>query len=171
MRIPLLILGFFLTIQVSFSQRSTQAYFTFGLNRIGVLYEIGAKQNFAAHTLNIGLRFYEPDLVFEKNWPGLRLGYGYGLRSAKKMKLNLGVDVSTFFEIKNNVSLLLFDPKIRVEPVWNLNTFCTFSLSAAFGATYNRVWIANPSEKNKFTYLNYELATTFSYRFRRAVQP
>lgn len=171
MRRSLLILGLFLSVQVSFSQRSTQGYLSLGLNRIGVLYEVGAKQNWAVHGLIVGLRFYEPDLVFEKNWPGLRLGYDYALRSEKKMKINVGVDVSTFFEKKNNVSLLLVDPKIKVEPLWNLDAVCTFSLSAAFGGTYNRVWITNPPEKNKFTYLNYEIAATFSYRFHRAVQP
>lgn len=171
MRTPFLVLFIFIRVGIGISQQTTQGYFTTGLNRIGVLYEIGVKQNWALHGVSVGLRFYEPDLVFEKNWPGLRVGYAYILRNEKRMKLNVGADLSAFFEKKETVSLTLFDPKFRIEPLWNLNNACDFSISAAAGGTFNWVGSVNSSNKKLFTYLNYEIAATFAYRFGHASQP
>lgn len=140
-------------------------YFETGLNRIGVPLEFGAFFEVKTHNFNIGARFYGPDLVFEKNYPGLNLNYGYAFRTNKKMEILLGASVSGFYESKGPTKLWLFDPKLKVDCRWKLQKHYYINLAGGFGSVLNRVETSYPSNMNTFTYLNYELALRFTYYF------
>lgn len=146
------------------AQNHTNCYLKTGLNRIGVLYEAGANYNFEAHNIALGIRFYEPDLVFEKDFPGLNLAYLYSFRNEKKMHVNLGIEMNLFHEKKQTTKLKLFDPKLVFGPEWVLNNRINLNLMAAIGTVINRAKTIN-NTINTYTYLNYELALAITYRF------
>jgi hypothetical protein len=136
-----------------------------GLNRIGVLYELGGSCQLKNHSFILGARFYEPDLVFEKNFPGMHLGYNYTLRADSKMKLVLGASLSGFYENKVTTNLWVFDPKLVLGPQWALSENFQLNLTAGFGAVINKVETSYTSKIETFKYLNYELALGLTYYF------
>lgn len=147
------------------AQNSFGTYGTIGLNRIGVAYEIGMNFQKQAHNISLGARFYEPDLVFQKNYPGINLGYNYALRKGKKMKLLFGVNLGLFYENKITTNLWVFDPKIIAGAKWKLSDHLILQLTAGFGAVINKVETSYTSNIQTFNYLNYELALGLTYRF------
>ncbi|MFT5821044.1 MAG: hypothetical protein ACI8ZM_002293 [Crocinitomix sp.] len=160
-----LILAILFTLSVN-AQKNRGAYAVIGLNRIGVLYEFGAHFQKEAHSFNIGARFYGPDLVFEKNYPGINLGYDYTFREDKKMRLLLGACISAFYENKVTTNLWVFDPKLRVGSHWDLNQHIRLNLTAGFGTVINKVETSYTPSIETYTYLNYELALGLTYHFR-----
>ncbi len=142
-----------------------------GLNRIGVGTEVGARFAHQKHNFQVGLRLYEPDLVFEKNTLGFSLGYFYSLRKERKMKLNIGLGTSFFFEKKGTNHLMLFDPKILVQPNWLINSKMTIQLSGGIGPTINRTTSELPINQKNFVYLNYEMAIAVYYRLWNSPKP
>ncbi len=147
-----------------FGQTSSFIQANVGLNRIGVLYDIGAGISKERHQLYGGLRFYGPDIVFEKEFPGILMNYMIAFNAEKKNKLNIGVAVSFFYENKLENTLILIDPKAIIHPNWNLTERVKFNLLAGIGPTINQVIGENEVLENNFTYLNYELAIGFSYK-------
>ncbi len=157
-----------LTILFSLSSNAQNAFGTYGsvgLNRIGVYYELGGVYQFKMHQFNIGARLYEPDLVFEKNYPGLSLGYLNLLRPDKKMNVLYGVNISAFYENKNTTNLWLFDPKLIAGVQWSFTEQLSLSLKAGFGTVINKVETSYGSSIETFKYLNYELALGLTYYF------
>lgn len=146
------------------AQNYTSLYLTTGLNRIGVAYEVGGSYSFQAHNVQFGFRFYEPDLVFEKDFPGINIGYFYALRRDKKMQLNLGAQLSGFYESKGSTKLWLIDPKLTCGTAWNLNYKWTLNLTSGVGTVVNFVETSYKIEQNTFVYLNYELSLGITYR-------
>lgn len=157
--------------QIGQAQSQTDIYAHLGLNRIGVFYGTGAQHNWGVHHLQVGLRFYEPDLVFEKGFPGLDVGYYYRFRADKTMKINLGLMSSFFYEYKGSSALWLFDPKLIVGAGWTLTPKLNLNLNGGFGSVINVVETSYGIENNKFTYLNYELSLGIYYRLGGAVAP
>ena len=147
------------------SQNSISGYGKVGLNRIGVLYEIGVSDQFGQHTFHLGARFYGPDLVFEKNHPGLQFGYGYSFLNLDKMSVQLGIDFGAYHENKGTSNLWVFDPKITLGPKWRLSDHLMIQLSAGAGTVINKVEVSNAQNIETYNYLNYELALGITYRF------
>ena len=164
MRSIVLILAICISIH-STAQPSFGVHSKVGQNKIGVLYELGGSCQFKNHGFILGARFYEPDLVFEQNYPGLSLGYDYSFRSNKKMKIIIGGTLGIFCEKKLITTLWLFDPKMILGPSWNLSDHFKLELLAGFGTTVNAVNSEFYENKSKFTYLNYELALGLKYHF------
>ena len=164
MRRILLIITVLFSLSSS-AQSTFGTYGSVGLNRIGVYYELGGIYQLKKHQFNIGARLYEPDLVFEKNYPGLSLGYQNFLRSDKKMKILYGVSLGAFYENKTTTNLWLFDPKLIAGPQWNFTEEFSLNLKAGFGMVINKVETSYGANIETFKYLNYELALGLTYRF------
>lgn len=145
------------------AQDGFRIYGSVGLNRIGVLYELGGNYQKQAHTFSLGARLYEPDLVFEKNYPGINLGYNYTFRRGRKVKLLLGVSMSGFYENKITTNLWVLDPKLIAGPQWNLSDYFQLNLKAGFGTVINKVETSYTANIETFKYLNYELALGLTY--------
>ena len=154
-----------ISVTTSFGQKNWNAYTTLGINRIGVLYELGTNYNIKGHSVQLGLRFYEPDIVFEKDFPGVNLGYYYTTRKAHKMRVLLGAGLSFFYENKVTTNLGLFDLKFLVGPKWKLSDKLELQLTAGLGSVMNRVETSYAQNIETFSYINYELALGLTYRF------
>jgi hypothetical protein len=146
------------------AQNSLDLFGQVGLNRIGVGTELGARFAHQKHNFQVGLRLYEPDLVFEKNTLGTSLAYFYSFRTDRQMKLNIGLGSSFFFEKKGTSHLMLIDPKILVQPNWLINNKMTIQLSGGIGPTINHITSELPINQKNFVYLNYEMAIAVYYR-------
>lgn len=153
------------------AQNSLDLFGQVGLNRIGVGTELGARFEHQKHNFQGGVRLYEPDLVFEKNTLGTSLAYTYSFRSDRKMKLNLGLGTSFFFEKKGTNHLMLIDPKILLQPNWLINNKMTIQLSGGIGPTINRTTSELPINQKNFVYLNYEMAIAVYYRLWNSPKP
>lgn len=149
----------------NYAQNNIGTYGSIGLNRIGVFYELGATYQKQKHAVNVGARLYEPDLVFEKNIPGIHLGYNYMLRKDRKMNVLLGANLGLFYEYKGPTNLWVFDPKLIVGPEWNLSKGFHLKLAAGIGTVINKVETNYTSGIETYTYLNYELALGLTYLF------
>lgn len=166
----------FLTLVSGFSssgkaQNSLDLFGQVGLNRIGVGTELGARFTHQKHNFQVGLRIYEPDLVFEKNTLGTSLAYTNSFRDDRRMKLNLGLGTSFFFEKKGTSHLMLIDPKILVQPNWLIGNKLTIQLSGGIGPTINRTTSELPVNQKNFVYLNYEMAIAVYYRLWNSPKP
>jgi hypothetical protein len=153
------------------AQNSLEIFGQVGLNRIGVGTELGARFAHHKHSFQLGARIYEPDLVFEKNTLGTSLGYFYSLRNERKMKLNVGLGTSFFFEQKGTNRLMLIDPKILVQPNWLISNKMTIQLSGGIGPTINHISSELPINQKNFVYLNYEMAIAVYYRLWNSPKP
>ncbi|WP_066759951.1 hypothetical protein [Crocinitomix algicola] len=160
-RLIFLVSIFFYTNGHSQIQYSLEA--NIGLNRIGLFYELGTEFVKRNHVVSIGARLYEPDLVFEKDFPGLSLAYEYGLRKSTQNALFIGVAIDAFTELKDENRLWLYNPRLtlrgqrRIAQKWSLN------LGLGFGGTINMLQSDDPEIANNFVYVNYELAFGFIY--------
>ena len=149
----------------AFTQNTANIYLKTGFNRIGFLYEIGGGYNFARHNIKLGIRFYEPDFVFEKEVPGLHFSYAYLFRMDKKMKISLGINSGFFWEKKQTTKLFLLDSKFQIGTKWKLTQKLDLNLTNAYGGVINSVKTTNLTTKKQYIYWNYELALGLIYHF------
>ena len=146
------------------AQSNWGVYGLTGLNRIGVGYELGASYSLVNDHFNIGIRLYEPDLVFEKDYPGVSIAYNHSFRNSKKMQVITGVGLGVFYEKKTEAALWLIDPKLVLGTGWGIRSNLMLFTTAGVGWTINRITESGVMEKNNFRYLNYELALGLVYR-------
>ena len=163
MRVLLPIL-FVLSLGYSSAQTQTDLYTSVGLNRIGVLYEIGAIQKIRFHYLSVGIRLYEPDIVFEKDIPGLHLSYTYQFFNYNKFRFNFGAATDVFYEKKQTNKLCLFYPKLFLYKSLYVTNKLRLNFNFAFGKTINRFSVNNTANPKNLSYINYEISMGITYR-------
>lgn len=141
-----------------------------GLNRIGVLYDIGAVCELKQHQVGVGLRFYGSDLVFEKEMPGLHMMYQYNWPAYNRFHFFSGLQISYFFEKKTETNLHLIDPKVTIGGAWTLYEKLELKTDFSIGSTQTITKGLTSTETTHFTYLNYEVKLGICYRIGRAHQ-
>ncbi len=164
MRLTILLL---LIVSISFGQNQGGIYAEVGLNRVGVGNELGVKFRNEQLTVKVGAKIYAPNILFQRNYPGLSLGLSYKLKQWKKNKISIGLETGTFFEKKEDNYLLMIDPLIRLEYARSLNKSLTFSSQIGVGAVYNFVDQPVQGKKQPYSYLNYEIGIAITYWFNR----
>lgn len=150
----------------AFSQSNVGVKAEIGLNRIGVFYDFGIEHQWFGHQLYWGVRYYEPDIVFERNLPGASIGYFYQISPWDKFRFNIGIELNFFHENKGSSNLWLLDPKLKFGPGWKLSDRFDLAINAGFGNVFNFVETSTLSEIEKFNYLNYELSLRLTYYLR-----
>lgn len=136
-----------------------------GLNRIGVFYDVGAGYQFNRNRLEFGLRFYQPDLVFEKEYPGLSLSYDYAFYLSKVNAVRIGLAMDAFTEQKGIYRLWLYNPRLFIRGDRHLGNRLILNLKLNSGLVINQLTGDNPPEQKLFTYINYEVSLGLIYRF------
>lgn len=152
----LLFLGLIYMSPQLMSQQRLKVYGDIGLNRIGVLYDLGLNYQLKSHEFRIGSRFYAPDQVFEKEIPGAQIQYRYNFLNPGKTNLFAGVNLSYFAERKGTLFFQLFDPKGEIGVSRSCTNRLIISFNLGLGATqiFTKGGIIN--ENSHFSYLNYE---------------
>ncbi|WP_027419472.1 hypothetical protein [Crocinitomix catalasitica] len=135
-----------------------------GKDKIGLLYELNIGTIIhEKQQLKIGARLYEPDNLFERNIPGIVLGYQYRLLNTER-KLN--VDVGYLFHFTSrellNHDITLFDHKLTVVPNFNINKNWQLIMRFAIGYDFIRPTII-PNSNQVFTFVNYEASFGIQY--------
>lgn len=166
MKVAFLMSGLFLSIFCS-SQTSFQLDTDVGLNRIGLLYDLSGHLTFKQHGMQLGLRFYGPDQVFVKDFPGIILGYNYCFATDKKWSALVGINISFFREQKGEIQFTLFDPKTALGVSWNWAKRFSSHAIAGIGYTFSNTSGGIIATKSNFSYLNYEFKIGISYRISR----
>lgn len=134
-------------------------------NRLGWAHEIGVGLIRQEHSYQVGLKLYEPDFTFEKNFPGLFFKHNWMLFSWEKAFIQTKVEVDLFFEPKANVNFWLsnllvgFQFNRRISNHFSVN----FEISTGPVLTYTRD--TNTDETNRFQYFNYQAGLGIAYTF------
>ena len=151
-----------LATQFVVAQVNIQAGLKFGFNRIGLFYNPNIDFIIGQNQIDIGIKYYGYDKVFEKNTVGLSAAYSY-LFSSDRIYCGPAVNYAFFSEKKSNSNLLLHELNVgNTIGVKFENHFSIYSI-IAIGIVLN-------SSKNEImttdlNYLNYEFALGLAYRF------
>lgn len=139
--------------------------FNIGLNRIGVFYDLGAGYQFNRNRFEFGLRFYQPDLVFEKEYPGLSLSYDYALYLSKVYAVRIGLGLDAFTERKGVNRLWLYNSRFFIRGDRQLGNRFILNLKVNSGLVINQLTGDSAPEQKLFTYINYEISFGIIYHF------
>jgi len=168
MKTTFLTYGLFLSI-FCISQTSFHLNTNVGLNRIGLLYDLSGQMTLKNHVTQLGLRFYGPDQVFVKDFPGIILGYNYRFCADKKWSGLVGINASFFREQKGEIQFTLVDPKMALGVNWNWAKRFSSHAITGIGYTFSSSSGGIVASKSNFSYLNYEFKIGISYRISRLV--
>lgn len=167
MQLRILIIALILSVQVT-GQNKLQFLGNVGLNRIGVFYDLGIRKVINQNDFRVSFRLYEPDIVFEKNYPGINLGYrslfSLSQNEANKVQFGIGLDIGYFAENKGSTRLDLFDPKLIGGPIWKLGEHWNLFSEFGIGLVVNRVETTTLINIQYFNYLNYQISLGITYR-------
>lgn len=167
MRQFFLIFAFSISFAAS-AQTELNARIKFGLNRIGIISELGLEYKMDRHAVDLGIRLYEPDLVFEKDLPGIQLGYLFDFAEVENTVLKAGVGLGLYYESRATTNLLLFNPSIRMRSETKLGDLFSLNFEIGVGPAINRVKIIPTKKMERYTYMNYEITVGIIYRLWRA---
>lgn len=140
-----------------------------GLNRAGfpLVGQLGFVKD--KHLLSMGLVFYGPNIVFEKNYPGIRLAYQFRLIEKTNFSLFSGINQTILFDQKKTSKLWFFDSNLNLEANFKMTKRMDFftRIGAGFASnlTYPELYFI---EKKSFIYANYEIAVGIKYHWNIA---
>lgn len=162
--VVIIFLAFFFG-KVTFGQENMSIHHETAFNRLGWSYELGLGRSFKKQVVQLGIKWYEPDFVFEDNWPGIYFKHSWCMQEWGKWGLQSKLEVDLFFETKANIQFWLSNPMFGGEIFRKLGERWQVNMEVCAGPVLNWARNTNTHETNDYQYFNLQAGIGVVYHF------
>jgi len=140
-----------------------------GYNRVGVYLNPSFSVKLNHHHLNFGLNIYGYNLFFQSNNIGVKLGYGYIIKSInEKVYFYPSINIAAYREDKITSSLLLFETNLKYGLAYYLKPKLSLVTELGMGYIMTKTELFQINKTKQNAYTNFEISLGLAYHFTRA---